>query len=374
MKLAFCLFKYFPYGGLQKDFFRLAAQCISRGHQVDVYTGSWTGDRPDNFQINIIPPRGLTNHQQYLSFARRVNQLISEDSYDAVVGFNKMPGLDVYFASDGCYAARAAGKIFLYRLSRRFRILRYLEQTVFDPGSNTKILSISDTQKQSYINHYGTPDKRFYPVPPWLSKHLVDGIGKPGLRQGFRREFSPGMGSFILLMVGSGFKTKGVDRAIRAVAALPYHLKEKTVLVIAGRGKPRPYGSLAKRLGCSSSIHFVGERDDVASFLAGADLLLHPARHEAAGTVLIEAMAAGLPVLATDVCGFAGHVTSAGGGKLVPSPFRQKTLNDMLAAMMSCKTLVQLGQNGKQYIEKTDVYSRHQRAADIIEKVAFENQ
>ncbi|WP_255211100.1 hypothetical protein [Methylogaea oryzae] len=38
MKLAFALFKYFPYGGLQRDFIRIAGLCRDRGHEIHVYT------------------------------------------------------------------------------------------------------------------------------------------------------------------------------------------------------------------------------------------------------------------------------------------------------------------------------------------------
>lgn len=55
MNLAFCLYKYFPFGGLQRDFLRIATECQSRGHHVRVYTQSWDGDKPSGFEIIIVP-------------------------------------------------------------------------------------------------------------------------------------------------------------------------------------------------------------------------------------------------------------------------------------------------------------------------------
>ena len=105
-------------------------------------------------------------------------------------------------------------------------------------------------------------------------------------------------------------------------------------------------------------------------FLAAADLLLHPSYHENTGTVLIEAMSEGLPVLATDVCGYGYHIKRAGAGELVPSPFRQKTLNHLLAYMLTSEKRNQWKENGREYIANTDVFSLHEKAADIIEQVA----
>ena len=43
MQLAFVLYKYFPFGGLQRDFMRIALKCQARGHAIRVYTPIWEG-------------------------------------------------------------------------------------------------------------------------------------------------------------------------------------------------------------------------------------------------------------------------------------------------------------------------------------------
>ena len=99
MKLAFCLFRYFPFGGLQRDFLRIANMCLARGHSVDVYTWDWEGEMPDELRVFILPVMGLTNHKRRESFSKKVGFMLAEKQYDTVVGFNKMPHLDVYFAT-----------------------------------------------------------------------------------------------------------------------------------------------------------------------------------------------------------------------------------------------------------------------------------
>ncbi|MCD8542115.1 MAG: hypothetical protein LRY69_01325 [Gammaproteobacteria bacterium] len=58
MKLAFCIFKYFPYGGLQRDMRRIAEIAYSRGHDVDIYTMEWKSDYPIGISVHIIPVKG----------------------------------------------------------------------------------------------------------------------------------------------------------------------------------------------------------------------------------------------------------------------------------------------------------------------------
>ena len=120
--------------------------------------------------------------------------------------------------------------------------------------------------------------------------------------------------SYMILMVGSGFRTKGTDRAMRAFAALPAPIRHNARMVIIGKDNFRPFIRLAKRLGIADRIIFFHGRDDIPRFLFSADLLVHPAYRETAGIVLIEAMAAGLPVLATDICGYSPYIERADAG------------------------------------------------------------
>ncbi|MFP4048045.1 MAG: glycosyltransferase family 4 protein [Bacteroidales bacterium] len=369
MRFAFYLFKYFPYGGLQRGFLHLAQECLSRGHQVEVYTGSWSGNRPDHLKITCIQLKGITNHSRYVYFAQQVEQFALSRQYDAIVGFNKMPGLDVYFASDVCYASLAKERSFLYRLTPRCRTLLSLEKAVFDPQSSTQIISISDQEMKRYISCYGTPVHRFHSVPPGISKSRLDQANIPETRMEVRRELNISMESYVVVMVGSDYKRKGVDRAIYGMNSLPQRLKANTELLIIGEGRVKPYIRLAKRLKISPHIHFLGKREDVPRLLAGADLLLHPAYHENTGTVLIEALGAGLPVLATDVCGYASHVELAKAGQIIPSPFQQQNLNIMLMNMLESPSRAYWSENGKNYVKNTDVCGRHIKSADVIESI-----
>jgi UDP-glucose:(heptosyl)LPS alpha-1,3-glucosyltransferase len=155
---------------------------------------------------------------------------------------------------------------------------------------------------------------------------------------------------------------------MRAVAALPAPLRNNAVLIIIGKDNFRPFRQLARRLGIQHQILFFHGRDDIPRFLFSADLLLHPAYRENTGTVLIEAMAARLPVLASDVCGYADHIARADAGQLISSPFDQDTLNRMLAEMLQdAAQRERWGANGQRYVTQNDVFSMPEKAADIIE-------
>lgn len=82
-----------------------------------------------------------------------------------------------------------------------------------------------------------------------------------------------------------------------------------------------PHAAVLRReaINLDDIVEFVGQRDDVPELLGAADVLLLPSRTEALPTVLIEAGAAGLPVVATDVGGTREIVEDGTTGFVVPS-------------------------------------------------------
>lgn len=375
MKLAFCLYKYFPYGGLQRDFLRIALACQQRGYDICVFAMSWEGDVPAGFDVSIVPVRGMTNHGRCLDFVRRVRKCLSSGGFSAVVGFNKMPGLDLYFAADPCYRAKSLErKGRLFRLGGRYRTFCAFEKAVFDPLHEVEILLLAETERSKFIEHYHTDEDHFHLLPPGISRDRKAPANAASIRREMREELGVSDDEFLLLMVGSGFKTKGVDRAIRALAGLPEGQRDKARLFVAGQGKGRVFLKLAARLGVLDSVTLLGPRDDVPRLLVGADVLLQPSYTEAAGMVLIEAMAAGLPVLATDICGYAFHIVRASAGLLIPSPFEQRAFDALLQSMLESGELDRWARNGMAYVENTDVFSLPEKAAEVISDVAMKRR
>lgn len=368
MQLAFILYKYFPFGGLQRDFMRIAQECQKRGHQIRVYTMIWEGEVPDGFEVLIAPTKAFFNHNRNEKFTAWVQADLSKRPVDKVIGFNKMPDLDIYYAADPCFEDKAQNlRHRLYRSTGRYRHFADYERAVFDPKSKTHILMISALQQPLFVKHYQTPDHRFHLLPPGIALDRKAPANANEVRAEFRKEFNLQEDELLLVQIGSGFKTKGLDRSLKALASLPAELKKKTKLIVIGQDEPRNFLLMIKKLGLSEQVQILKGRSDIPRFLLGADVLIHPAYNENTGTILLEAMVAGLPVLVTDVCGYAHYISEADCGLVIPSPFDQTTLNQNLKTMLGDKqTRQRWQQNGLLYAEDADIYSMPERAADII--------
>jgi UDP-glucose:(heptosyl)LPS alpha-1,3-glucosyltransferase len=240
---------------------------------------------------------------------------------------------------------------------------------VFGPLSATSILILSEGLKQDYMDAWGTPAERFHVLPPGISPDRRAPPNAAEIRKAFRDEWGIEPEESVTLMVGSGFKTKGLDRSIRALAALPESERNRTWLFVVGRGRARSFTRLAARLGVGARLRLVGGRDDIGRFMLGADVLLHPARTETYGMVLLEAMASGLPVLVSEACGYACHVRQADAGLVIPAPFHQTALDSLLVRMLDRSAQNRWRKAGLDYIARTDVFSLPERAADLFESV-----
>lgn len=145
-----------------------------------------------------------------------------------------------------------------------------------------------------------------------------------------RRELGLDGDATVLAVVAQLTPWKGQDDAVRVLADLAGRDRDATLL-LAGSAKfaaagtqydnlefERSLRALSEELGVGERVRFLGERSDVAAVLAASDLLLMPSWREAFGRIAVEAMAMGVPVLATDVGGPPEILDSGVEGLLLP--------------------------------------------------------
>jgi UDP-glucose:(heptosyl)LPS alpha-1,3-glucosyltransferase len=378
MQLAFALFHYFPYGGLERDMLAIARTCVARGHAVTIYTGSWQGEKPGDVAVTELGISGWSNHARNASFAERLLDVLAERPVDAVIGFNKMPGLDVYYAADVCFAQKAfEERNVFYRLTPRSRHYLGMEQSVFGGGvkggSRTQVLMISQPQMAIYQRYWQTPSERLHLLPPGIRRERVMPNDYAQQRVALRQHYAIADDEFLLLMVGSDFRRKGLDRSIRGLAALPEALRKRCHLWVAGQDKEAPFRQLALTLGVADQVNILGGRDDVSQLLWAADALLHPAYSENTGTALLEGMVAGLPVIATDVCGYAPYIEDWQMGEVLSDPVTPASMAAALEKVLATEPGL-WRERAQAFVDTADIFSMPQRAAEAIEQFAARRQ
>jgi glycosyltransferase involved in cell wall biosynthesis len=149
-----------------------------------------------------------------------------------------------------------------------------------------------------------------------------------GDRQGARQALN--LQGFTLLSVGSLIPRKGHGLIIEALAGCP-----DCTLLIAGQGPLRAeLEAQARRFGVEGRVRFLGEvsHAELPSIYRAADVMVLASQREGWANVLLEAMACGTPVLASDVNGTAEVVRSPAAGRLLPER-TPRSLIDTLAVL-----------------------------------------
>ena len=141
-------------------------------------------------------------------------------------------------------------------------------------------------------------------------------------------------------------------------------------LLVAGDGPSRAEAERAlEPLGASARM--LGHRDDVMDLLDAADVLIHPSSIDAFPTALIEAMAASVPVVATDVGGIPEIVVAGQTGQLVGAPPDAAELADALEPLLADPDLrARMGREGRaRYEREFTLETWARRTRDLYDSV-----
>ena len=367
MKIGFVLYDYYPFGGLQEDCLATALAVADRGHDVHIFTRSWKGDQPETVKTHLLGKSGWSNISRNEHFFSMLKAELPQHDLDGVVAFSRIPNCDIYFAADPCYVKRVKDKSFWYKLGPRYKHYAGLEKRIFTAPTPPHTLVLTDREIDAFHQHYGTTRERFHLLPPGVARNTNSTADAVNNRHELRGELGASEDATIALFVGSGFRIKGLDRALRAIRANQSTAPQLEFWVV-GNGKPARFQKLAKQAGVT--VRFLGGRADTGRFYDAADFLLHPAYSESAGKVLLEALTHGLPVLTTDTCGYAPHILKADAGAVIESPFSQDALNQTVKEFIQNADKRQtMRENALAYAAAEDLYTCHQAAAEIIEHI-----
>ena len=365
MRVAFGIIRLFPEGGLQRDCVRLALIMARRGHEVTIFTSEnrW-GDAAD-VSIKLLPVHARTNHGNDRAFARKF-AAATAGKFDRVVGFNKLTGLDVLYCADPPVAERS--RHWWQRALPRYRARQRLEGESFRPDATTHIIALTNAAAASYRRHWGLGTERFTVLPPGLDEaRRQPELRAPARRDALRAALGIAGDQPVWLWIGAQPRTKGLDRVLTALATRP-----DAVLLVVGVTKDKGDGAAAvaqaRRLGITERVRFLGFRDDVTNLFAAADVLVHPARLDVTGQVILEALVNGLPSIVTGCCGFAEHVQAAGAGIVLPEPFAQTDLDAAVIRIADPPLAAAFSRSGIDYGRNAVPRDGLTVAADVIEQ------
>jgi glycosyltransferase involved in cell wall biosynthesis len=289
-------------GGSERHLLTLLPALAERGIEP-VFVGlddpAW---QPDDFYgalrvpaVRLSAPRDLDP----LLLARLVRRLRADVVHTHLVHADLYGGLAA--------AVRRTPLVSTKHNDDRFRLgpFRHVERGLARLAS--RIVTITDALRVFTIERVGIPAAKVETI-----HYGLDDLPEPW---GENPPDPVPQAARVALAVSRLTPQKGIDVAVRALPLLP----EDVVLVVLGEGPERAgLESLARELDVASRLFLLGRVPDVRGWLLRAEAFVHPARWEGFGLAVLEAMLAGLPVVASDVSSLPELVVHGETGLLVP--------------------------------------------------------
>jgi len=213
-----------------------------------------------------------------------------------------------------------------------------------------RVVCVSDQVAEFYKNKIGVPENKIRMIPNAIDLTMFSPSQAP---TGLKKKLEVNKDSFLFVCAARLHEQKAHHILIKAVDILVQRGVEGFHLIIVGEGELRElHETDVRRKNLSRQISFLGLRQDIPDIFQQSDCLVLSSDYEGLSLAILEAMAARLPVVATDVGGNAQVVSTGNTGILVPAQ-RPGLLADAMQAMIedSSKAKV-MGAEGRAYIEQ----------------------
>lgn len=239
-------------------------------------------------------------------------------------------------------------------------------------GSVDRLICVSHAARDSFLEHgldsiqikavcNGIEPRRSRLDPAQARRHLLSELGLPS-------------GARLLLTIGRFTQQKGHEFLLRALPILDeIQPGERAYLLWVGQGEGRAaLEALARELGLEDRVLFLGQRRDIASLLRASDAFVLPSLFEGLPLVALEAMAGGLPLVGTRVCGTEEAIGSEEFGWLVP-PRDPHALAQSLAQVLARPgEAARRAERARQRVARDFSASRMARETEAVYREALE--
>jgi UDP-glucose:(heptosyl)LPS alpha-1,3-glucosyltransferase len=355
LRIAVLVKSFIVTGGSERYAVEVTRRLRARGHEIDVYARYVDESLLDGMRHVRVPDRHTySSVANSLSFARESARLLRGKAYDIVHSHERGYCQDVMTIHTFSYRSGLNRYSFLRRidqtyLSPRSAIYLWLEnKQMASPGLVAVSGRIREDIRQYYNRTEGvqviTPGvdlERFHPEE--MARYR-----KPGKRQpdGVR-------GDLTVLFVGAEFCRKGLDQLIPAIG-------DRMKLIVVGRGERLDhYRKLAVDCGAGDRIRFVGHVDgDIGEYYAQSDVVVLPSLREAFGMSILEAMACGLPVIASPLAGAADLIVEGENG------FLARESQALQAALIRLRDPMVREEMGRKARQSAEAHSWERAAAE----------
>lgn len=371
LRIALVRQKYRVDGGGERIVSALMSVLQEQGHDVTLITRRWDGDGASVIRCN--PPR-LGRVLREWWFARAVTRAVCDHHFDMVQSHERIPGCQVYRAGDGVHREwLRQRKRTLSTLSRWWldaspyhHYVKHAERALFENPNLQLVICNSRMVMQEIVDHFRVDASKLRLVYNGVDTEKYH----PRLRSqraAIRTELGIPDEATAFLFVGSGFERKGLIQAMKALSDVP-----GAHLMVVGKDKASGrFQRRAQQSRLASRVHILGVQEDVGPYYGAADAMVLPTLYDAFPNVVLEAMAAGLPVITSAKCGGA-ELLQEGLSGYVCDALDQRALVRAMQRLTDKAHSEHAGVEARRVVEPLTLAAMRDRLIEIYQEVLDE--
>jgi len=346
-------------GGAERSVFELGAAISKLGPDVHILAAK---GRTEAKNVHILCQNTLGRRACLFTFAQVVRRHLSENRYDIVHSVLPLDFADVYQPRGGTYAESILRNAASYRnrfvecfkkftafTNYRRTILLRAERKLCQQANGPVIAALSQYVVDQLKRHYGTDAQRIALIPNGIETNIqVDPAAADRLRTriltqlGLKASNNPAL----FLFAANNFRLKGLAVLIEAMhLATTFHAGQRdSFLIIAGSGKTQKYQDVANRLNVGRRIMFLGPTSDIQTLLSVIDVAALPTFYDPSSRFILEAIAAGKPVITTRFNGATDLFANGRHGKIIDAPEDICALADAISYFTNAENIQKASQ------------------------------
>jgi len=321
-------------GGAERSVFELATAISALGFDVDILAAKGQTNAKN---IHILCQNTPGKRACYFTFAKKLKKHLSENHYDIVHSVLPFDFADVYQPRGGSFAESILRNAASYQdkfvgVYKRITAFANLRRAIFlraerrlckDSGGPV-IVALSKYVAEQFKKHYGVGDDRIVVVPNGVKiDKRIDTARADKLRNqiftqlGLNEADKP----VFFLFAANNFRLKGLTPLIKAMQVVSQkNTERKAYLIVAGNGRAYKYRRLAKKLNIHKKIIFLGAVRNIQDALSIVDAAVLPTFYDPSSRYILEAIAAGKPVITTKFNGATDLFINNRHGRVIDCP------------------------------------------------------
>ena len=237
-----------------------------------------------------------------------------------------------------------------------YRLIMALEKRIYK-RPNVSLAAVSALVAQQLESYFRRKDVRV--IRNGVDAEFFSAPQRLARRADARREFGLAPADFALLLIGNDWKKKGLDGLLQALSlidALPWRL------LVVGSDARGPYEKIIRDRNIVGRVSFLTPSQDVMQFYAAADAYVGPSLEDAYGLPILEAMACGLPVIASSKAGVSEIVQDGKNGIILRDPQDVQELSTKIRSLVENRDLwISLGERASSTAQQ-HTWSRNAQA------------